>query len=100
MRQAITKFAALMNRTGSFRCDVARNAARKRKLFEEALQTGLGLRNLAIDFAVRSFEISICDQCWPAVPGPRNINRVQMLLADQPVQMNVDEVESGRGSPV
>src|SRR5436190_10421756 len=52
MRQRVAKFAAFMNGARRFRCNVTRNSARKRKLFEEPLQSVFRLWNLTIDFAV------------------------------------------------
>ena len=37
MGQGIAQFTALVDRTGRFRRDMARNTARERKLFEQAL---------------------------------------------------------------
>src|SRR5262249_54762894 len=79
---------------------VARNAARKRKLLEQALQPGFCLRNLAVDFAVGSFEIGVRYEGGAAVSRPRNENHVQFVLLDQPIQENIDEIKSRSRSPM
>src|SRR5262249_9013237 len=89
-----------MDGARSFRCNVAWNTARKRELFEEPLQASLGLRNLAINLAVSSFKVSICDERRPTVPRSGDVDHAQIVFLNQAGQMNVDEIESRRRSPV
>src|ERR1700747_1026435 len=67
VRDGIAKFAAFVNRARRFRSDVAGNSAGKRKLFEEMWKAFFVLRNVRVDFAVRSFEVGVRDQTWAAL---------------------------------
>ena len=98
--ERITQFTALMNRTGRLRRDVARDAARKGKLLEQPFHPLLVLADVGIDFAVGALEIRIRHQSGSAVAGPGKVDHIQALFLDDPVQVNVDEVQSGRRAPV
>src|SRR5262249_29875484 len=76
VRSRVTELAALVDAAWGFGRDVARDAARKGKLFEEALEAELVLRYAGINFAVRSLEIRVGDEPRPAVARPRDVNRV------------------------
>src|SRR5206468_3470635 len=79
---------------------MAGNAAGERELGEEALHALLVLRDVRIDLAVGSLEVGVRDQARPAMPGTGDVEHVQVVLLDQPVQMDVDEVQTWRGPPV
>src|SRR5262249_55628565 len=53
-----------------------------------------------IDLAISSFEIRVGDETWPAVPGTSDVDHIQIVLLDKPVQMDVDKVQARRCSPV
>ncbi len=89
-----------MNRAGGFRSDVTGNAAGERKLFEQSAHPFLVLGDIRVVLAVRAFEINIGDQRRPAMARTRHIQHVQVVLADDAVEMRVDEVEPGRRAPV
>src|SRR6516165_2955574 len=76
------------------------NPSRKRKLCKQALHTCLVGRDVWIHFAVCPFEISIGDQRWAAMAWASDINHVEIIFLDDPVQMNVDEIQSWRGAPM
>src|SRR5271169_1666369 len=65
----IPEFAAFMNRTGSFRRDMAWNSSWKGKLLEQFPDAVFGLRNMWIELAVRSFQVSVGHKRWSAVSG-------------------------------
>ena len=58
------------------------------------------LRDVRIELAVRPFQIRVGDQARPAVPGAGDVDHVQVVLLDQPVEMDVDEIQARRGAPV
>ena len=69
MRDGITEFAAFVDGTGGFRCNVAGNASRERKLFAQFFHAFIVLADVRIDFAVSSFEIRVCNKEVSAMSG-------------------------------
>ena len=100
VRERVPELTALVDRARGLRRDVAGNAAGKRELGEEALHALLVLGDVRIDLAVSPLEVGVGDQAGPAVPGPGDVDHVQVVLGDQPVQVGVDEVQARRGPPV
>src|SRR5262249_50307769 len=94
VREGVTELAAFVNRTGRLRCKVARDAAGERELGEEAVHAFFIGRNVRIDLAVRPLKVSVCDQTGTAVPGAGDVDHVEVVLLDQPVQVNVEEVQT------
>ena len=100
VRQRIAELAALVDRPGRLRRHVARDAAGKGELGEEPLHARLVLRDVRIDLAVGAFEIGVGDQRRPAVAGTGDVDHVEVVLPDHPVQVHVDEVQARRRAPV
>ena len=98
--QRISEFAALVDGAGRRWRDMARNAARKRELLEKPFHSGFVLADVGIDLAVAALEIGIGDQGRPAVAGTGDVDHVEIMPSDRPVQMDVDEILSGRRSPM
>lgn len=80
--------------------DDERVVARRRELAEEKPHAVLIARNLRVNLSVRSFEIGVRIERWSAVSRARYVDDVGVTLFDEPVQMDVDEVLSGRRTPV
>src|SRR5215475_8808783 len=100
VRDRVSKLPALMDRAWRLRGDVARDTAGERELGEEPLHALLVLGDVWVDFAVGSLEIGVGDQTGPAVSGTGDVKHVKVVLLDQPVQMNVYEVQAWCRSPV
>src|ERR1700693_3205048 len=96
----VAELAAFVDRTGSFGSDMAGNSARKRKLLEQPSESVFRLRNAGIKLAVGAFQISVSYQAGTSMAGPCNINDVEIVLLDEPIQMYVDKIQSWRGAPV
>ena len=79
---------------------MARDAPREGELGEQSLHALFVGRNVWIDFAVGPLEVSVRDQTGAAVPGAGNVDHVEIVLFDHPIEVNVDEIQTGRGSPV
>src|SRR5205085_105183 len=94
------QFAAFVDGPGRFRRDVTGNAARKGKLFEQPFHSLLVLRDVRIDFAVGAFQVRVRHQPGSAVSRAGDIDHVQVLLLDDPVEVDVDEIQSRRRAPV
>ena len=69
-------------------------------MLEQLFQTGLIFADVRIDLAVGALEICIAHQSRAAVPRTRNVNHVEVMLFNDPVQMHVDEILPWNGSPV
>ncbi len=100
MRERVAELAALVNRPGRFRGDVARDAAGKGKLLEEVLHPGFVLRHLRIALGVGAFEIGVGDERRTAVPGPGDEKHGAPLPDNHAIEVRVDEIEAGRRAPV
>ena len=100
MTERIAQFAAFVDRTGAFRRRMAGNTAGKRKLQEQLLQPGFILADVGVDFAVRAFKVSVAHHRRPAVSGAGDVEHIEVVLLDNAVQMHVNEVLSGRCTPM
>ena len=100
MRERVAELAALVDRSGRLGRHVRRDASGERELPEQLAQAGLVAADVGIDLAVRALEVGVGDGGGAAVAGPDHVDHVQIAAADQPVQVRIDEVETGSGSPV
>ena len=100
MADRISQLAPLMNRPRRLRRNVAGNPSGEGKLLEQLLEPGLILADVGIDLAVRAFEVNVAHDRRGAVAGTGDVDHVEVMLFDDPVQMRVDEVLSGRRAPV
>ena len=100
MAEGVAQLAALVDRAGAFRGDVAGNATGKGELEEQPCQSGLVPGDRRIDLAVGALEVGVADDRRPAVPGPGDVDHVEVMPADDPVQVDIDEVLPGRRAPV
>ena len=96
----IPELAALVDRAGRLRRHMARNSAGERELREEPLHALHVLRNARIDFAVGAFEIGVGDQPRSAMAGAGDVDHVEIVFLDQPIEVHVDEVEARRRAPM
>ena len=100
MAERVAQLAALVDGARSLRRDVARDPTRKRELSEERSQARLVARDARIHLRVGPFEVDVGDEGRASVSGSGDVDGVQIVLADQPVQVDVDQVEAGGGAPV
>src|SRR5262249_4736151 len=70
------------------------------ELSEQALQASFIESNVRIDLTVGTLKVSVRDQAGPTVAGPRDIDHVEVVLLDRPVQVDIDEVQTWRRSPM
>ena len=100
VQQRIAQLAPFIDRARQVRAGVARHTAGRGKLAEQNAYPGFVLRNVGMHFAVRPLQVRAGIQRRSAVPGPGDIDGVQLVFVDQPVDVHVDETEPGRGAPV
>src|SRR5206468_8217610 len=89
-----------MDRSRAFWRGMARNPAGKGELREQLLEPGLILADVWIDLAVSPFEVSVADHRRAAVSGTGDVNHVEVIFFDDPVQMHVDEILPRCGAPM
>src|SRR5262245_9034192 len=100
MRQGVAKFAPLVNRTRSFRSNVAGNATRERKLGEQPFHSSLVLRDVRINLGVSALQIRVGYQARPAMSWPGDINNAQVSLVDNTIEVDIDEIQPWSGPPM
>src|SRR5207245_1616889 len=44
--------------------------------------------------------VGVGNQAGRPLPGARNVNDVEIVLLDQPIEMNIDEIQPGCRAPV
>jgi len=79
---------------------MARNAAGKRELLEQPLHPGFVLADVGIDLAIAALKIGVGDQSRSSVTWAGDIDHVEIVQPDRAVQMDVDEILSGRRAPM
>ena len=88
---------------GSSRASPARRGSgfhRERELGEEPFHALHVLRDARIDFAVSPFEIGVGDQPRTAMSGAGNVDHIEIVFLDQPIEVRVGEVEARRRAPM
>ena len=100
VHQGITQFPAFVDGSGRFRRYVTGNAARERELGEQFFHALLVLGNSRISLAVAALQVSVGYYPRCAVTGTGDVNHVQVIFLDDPVEMDIDEVQTRCGAPV
>src|SRR4030042_927658 len=100
MAERIAQLTALVDRAGRLRRCVAWNSAGKRKLNKKLPKPGLVLADVGIYLAVSALKISVAYHGRAAVPGAGDVNHVEVVFFDDPVQVHVNEILPGRRAPV
>ena len=98
--EAVAQLAPLVDRARRLGSDVAGDAAREGELLEELLHPRHVLGDVRVDLAVGPLQVGVADQRRPAVAGSRDVDHVQVIFLDDPIQMDVDEVLPRSGPPV
>ncbi len=100
VRQRVPQFAALVDGAGRLRRGVAGDPAGEGELAEQPLHPGRVLADVRVELAVGALEVRVGHDARPAVTRPGHVDHVEVVVADQPVGVRVDQVESWRGPPV
>jgi len=98
--QRIPKFAAFVDGPRGLGSHATGDTAGERELPEQ-LPHPLGiLGDARIDLAVGSLEVGVGHDARAPVPGADDVDRGQVPVPDHAVQMDVEEVQAGCGTPV
>src|ERR1700752_1607543 len=100
MRQHIAELSAFVNRSRRLRRTVTPDAAGKGKLPEELPQPLDVLALFRIDLGVGSFEVSWTENARRAMPRTGQEDHVEIVLLDEPAQVNIYKRQPWAGSPV
>ena len=98
--QGVAEFAALVDAAWRFRGDMAGNASGEAELLEQPLHPFGVLADIRVDLAVGAFEVGVGNQGRAAVAWADDVDHVQVITLDDPVQMDVEHVQAGRRAPV
>ena len=100
MGDGVAKLAAFVNRTRRFRRAVRADSSGKRELPEELEQASFVATLVGIDLGVVAFEIAIGKRGGRAMTGAGDVDDIQVVFLDEPVQMNPNQRLAGIGSPM
>ena len=100
VHERVAELAALVDGAGCGRRRVARDAAGKRELPEQLVQTLFVTGDVREQLGVRAFEVGAGDDGGSTVAGPAHEDHVEVVGADHPVEVRVQEVEPRGGAPV
>src|SRR5580692_4118847 len=100
MRDGVAKLAAFVNRTRRFWGAMRSDSSRKGELPEKLEQARFVATLVGIDLGVVAFEIAIGKCGGRAMTGSGDVYNIQVVLSDEPVQMNPNQRLAGIGSPV
>src|SRR5699024_10463993 len=94
------ELATLVDRPRCLDADMARYPAGGRELPEELAHAAGVRRHIRVDLGVGPLQVDGGDQRRTAVPRTGQVDHLGLALADEPVEMDIDEAESWRGAPV
>ena len=100
VRERIAELAALVDRAGRLRRDMARDPARERELPEQPPQALFVLLDVRVQLAVGALEVGVRDHARTTVARAADVDRVQIAGAYLAVQVRVDEVQARCRAPV
>src|SRR5665213_798471 len=92
MAERIAELSTFMNRSGRRGCDMAGNASGKGELLEQLFETRFVLRDIGVNFTPGAFQIDVAHDCRTAMSGTGDIEHVEIIFLDDPVEMHIDEV--------
>ena len=98
--QRIAQLSAFMNRARSLGRDVTRNSVRPRELAKEPLQSVAAALDRRIVLGVRPFQIALRHDARPAMAGTDDVHHVEIVLLDQPVEMDIEKVQPRGRAPM
>ena len=98
--QRIAQLAALMDGAGGLRCHMAGDTAGEGEPLEELFHAVLIPGDIGIDLGIAAVQPVLRHHSVAAVTGAGEVDHVQIIPLDDPVQMRIDEVLARAGTPV
>src|SRR6266851_10216291 len=100
MRERIPELATFVDRAGRLGRGMAGDAARKRELLEQPLQSVGIAGNARVALSVGSFEVGVGDHTWSAMARAAHVDRIQIAFANRTIEVDVYEIQHRRRPPV
>ena len=97
--EGVAELAALVDAARRLGRDVAGDAAREAELLEQLLHPLRVLADVRIDLAVGAFEIGVGHQRRAAVPRADDVDHVQVIALDDPVEVDAEHVQARATCP-
>ena len=98
--QGVPELAPLVDAARRLRGDVAGDAAGEAELLEQLLHPLGVLADVRIDLAVGAFEVGVGHQRRAAVPRADDVDHVQVIALDDPIEVHAEHVQARRRAPV
>src|SRR5690349_17773132 len=89
-----------MDGTRRFRSYVTRYSVRPGKLAEQPFDSIAILFNIRVGLRVRSLQVSVCNDPWPAMSWTNDVHHVEVVHPNEAVQMRINEVQTRRSPPM
>ena len=89
-----------MNRARNLGIGMGSRATWEAEALEQQLHASFIFRHFRVRFAVGAIEVRVGNHDLTAVTWAFDVEHVQIILVDQPIQMGVDEVLPSDGAPV
>ena len=100
VRQRVAQLAALVDRPRHLGRHMARHAVGPRELAKQPVHSLAVARDLRIALGVRAFEPGVRQRGRASVAGADDPDHVDVVVADQAVQVRIDEIQPRRRAPV
>ena len=100
VHERVAELAALVDGARRLRRHVRGDAAREGELPEQPAHPRGVLGDTRIELGVGPLQVGVGHHARSAVPRPGDVDDVQVLVPDHPVEVRVDQVEPRRGAPV
>ena len=98
--QGVAQFSPLVDGAGGVGGGLAGDPAGEGELPEQPLHTGGILADVGIDLAVRAVQIVLGHHGVSTVSGAGEIDHIQVIFDDGPVEMGINEVLARAGAPM
>jgi hypothetical protein len=100
VHERIAELSSLVDRARGLRSHMAGYATRKGELSKQTSQALLIPTDMRVGLAIRALQVGVGHKSRTAVSRTCHVDRVEVVLLDHPVHVEIDEVEAGRGAPV
>ena len=100
MGERIAQLAAFVDRAWGLGRDMAGNATGPRELAKQPPHAAAVAFDGRVVLGVGAFKVGVGNDARPAMAGADHQQHVKLMRLDQPVQVHIDQVQSGRGAPM
>src|ERR1700679_1188325 len=98
--QGVAELTTFVNGARRLGRGMAWNAVRPGELAEQPLNAVGAALYVRVALGIGAFEIGICHEPRPTMPGSRDQNHIEVLPSNDAIEMDIDEIETGRRTPM